>query len=167
MFRIIIIILYLAVCFLFGNWRNWKEYYPTILYVIIGDLAYNFVFYNFLLWEYEKLASHTINDLLYALIIFPCSIILFLSYYPSKLRKRILYILAWSGCNTVIEYISSNIGYLSYHNGWNIVWSFGLYVIAFSLIRLHYKHPLTVWPISLGLAALTAIIFRLPFNLIK
>lgn len=167
MFRIIIIISYLLACFFFGAWKNWGKYYSTILYVIIGDLAYNFVFYNFLLWEYKKLASHTINDLLYVLIVFPCSIILFLTYYPSKLKKQILYVLVWSGFNTTVEFISSNMGYLSYHNGWNIVWSFGFYIIAFSLIRLHYKHPLIVWPISLGLAAMTVIIFGLPFHLIK
>lgn len=43
MFRVIIIFSYVAICYIFGGWKKWREYYSTILYVIIGDLAYNFV----------------------------------------------------------------------------------------------------------------------------
>lgn len=168
MFRIFIVLAYLTACFFFGNWKNWKNYYSTILYVIVGNLTYNFIFYNYLLWKYEKLVNHTINDLLYALLVFPCAIILFLTYYPFRIGigKQAIYILAWSGFNTFVEHISSIHGYMSYHNNWNIFWSFGVYIIAFCLIRLHYKHPLVVWPISTGLGVITAIIFKLPFHLI-
>lgn len=57
MYRIIIISLFLLACWKWGNWRNWKEYYPTILYFIIGDLSYKVLFYNKTLWEYRDLLT--------------------------------------------------------------------------------------------------------------
>ena len=31
----------------FGDWRNWKNYQSTILYLITSDLLYNFLCYNY------------------------------------------------------------------------------------------------------------------------
>jgi len=30
--------LYLFAAWKWGDWKNWREYYPTILFFIIGDL---------------------------------------------------------------------------------------------------------------------------------
>lgn len=40
-FRPVKAILYILVCLKWGDWRNWRKYYPTILYVIIWDLIFN------------------------------------------------------------------------------------------------------------------------------
>lgn len=50
MFRIAVAAGFAAACAISGGWKKWREFYPTILYVIIGDLAYNFVFYRYDLW---------------------------------------------------------------------------------------------------------------------
>lgn len=41
---ILINALYIIAGIIWGNLRNWKRYYPSILYLIIGDLLYNFYF---------------------------------------------------------------------------------------------------------------------------
>lgn len=164
MLRILVVITYVIACFSYGSWKKWREYYPTYLYVIVGDLVYNFLFYDHALWEYNKLVSHTFSDLLVAVVVFPCAITLFLTYYPtkSKIQKQALYVLVWAGINTGIEYISHVFGFISYYNNWNIGWSMLLYCIAFILVRVHYFKPLLVWPISLVLAYITMLIFNVP-----
>lgn len=160
---------YIIVCFRYGAWRKWKEYYSTYLYVIIGDLAYNFIFYDRALWEYSKLISHTFSDLLVAMVVFPCAITLFFTYYPTetKIWKQALYILFWVGINTGIEYISYKFGFIVYYNNWNIIWSMALYCIAFVLIKVHYSRPLLVWPISFVLTYITMLIFNVPLRGMK
>jgi len=162
MLRILVVAAYALLCFLYGAWKNWKEYYPTFLYVLVGDLAYNFIFYDKALWEYNKLVSHTFSDFLIAAVAFPCAIILFLTHYPSKMWKQAVYILFWTAINTAVEYASYRLGFIVYSNNWNIVWSLVLYCIAFILIRVHYLKPLAVWPISFALAYITMLIFGVP-----
>jgi hypothetical protein len=106
MLRIIVVAIYAILCFRYGAWRKWREYYPTFLYVLIGDMAYNFLFYENSLWEYRRLISHTFSDFLVALIVFPCAITLFLTYYPKGIWKQAIYVFVWTSINTVIEYIS-------------------------------------------------------------
>lgn len=38
-----------------GNWRRWRDYYPTILFFIIGDLLYSCLLYNHQLWAYQEI----------------------------------------------------------------------------------------------------------------
>jgi len=164
---ITLILLYAAACWKWGSWRSWREYYPTVLYVIIGDLAYNFVFHEHLLWQYQGLFNHTVADMIVAFFVFPSVIILFLTHWPKSCIKQASYVLAWTVLQTVIEYFSTLTGGMVYQYGWNIFWSFGLYALAFVLIRLHYRKPLLVWPISVALALATALIFGLPYDNLK
>lgn len=154
-------------CYKWGNWKNWKEYYPTILYVVIGDLAYNFVFFEFTLWEYKSLVNHTFSDLLIAITVFPCAVILFLTHFPQGFLKKTLYISLWAAGNTLIEFISVSMNGMAYDHGWTIFYSLGLYFFAFILVRLHLKHPLIAWPISGVFAYLTMLLFKIPFEAIK
>ncbi len=147
-----------------GTWRKWKEYYSTVQYVIIGDFSYNILFSDRLLWRYEVLFDHRIADLYYAFIIFPCVVMLFLRYYPKGLLKELLYIMSWTTFYSIIESISVKNGSMTHFDGWNIYWSGGIYFFGFILIRLHYKYPLVVWPVSLGFAIATMIIFQQPFH---
>lgn len=167
MLRILEILIFMAVCYKWGDWRNWKKYYSTILYVIIGDLSYNFVFYNFDLWKYYHLVNHTFSDILIALTVLPCGIILFNTYYPKQNFSKVIYILVWSCLCTALEFTFHKMSYILYFNQWNIVWSFGVFMIAFCLIRLHLKYPLLTWVLSIVLAILVSLIFGLPLDTIK
>ena len=167
MLKIIIITGYVFACFKWGNWRNWQVYYSTILYVIIGDLVYNFIFYNFTLWKYEKFIGHTFTDVLIAFSVFPCVIILFFTHLPHQKLKQFLYIVVWTCINTALEYICHITGYLSYSNNWNILWSAAMYFIAFILVLMHFKRPLITWIISDVFAILTMLVFEIPFSTLK
>jgi hypothetical protein len=164
MFRIILAVLLIAACYKWGDWKNWKEYYPTCLYYIIGDFSYNILFHDHLLWEYGKLYTHTFSDYFDAFFVAPPTIILFLTHFPVKPIIKLLYTLCWVCVYTFIEYLSRTFGYIKYDYGWNIIWSFGVFCVLFPLLRLHYKKPLLAWPISLGFALLTLYIFHVPLS---
>jgi hypothetical protein len=167
MVRIIIALLYITVAYKSGAFKKWKEYYSTALYVIIGDLSYNFIFYNHTLWQFENLVSHTFSTFLVSFFIFPCMILVFFSHYPKGFWKQILYIIGFTLVNSIIEFISFKTGNITYHNNWGLFWSVGVFFFMFILARLHYKYPLIVWPISAGFALLTMYIFKIPFGIIK
>lgn len=166
--HIIVSISFVLAALKWGDLRNWKLYYPTILYFGIGDLVYNFLTCNNPLWVYESpIFHHTFSDLLIIATAFPSFVLLFLPYYPDKFIKQIGYIAIWVFITSTLEYISYSLGYFSYHNGWSVWWSAVHNCIAFPLLRLHYKKPLLVWPISVVLAIGTLLYFDLPFRILK
>ncbi len=153
---------YAAACFKWGAWRRWRDFYNTILYVIIGDLAYQFVFCDHRLWTYTGPLGHTYTALIITFIVFPPAIILYLTHFPSGFLKQAFYITIWAALNTFFELVAYVINGLRYENGWNLFWSFMLFFIAFILIRIHYIKPLLIWPISLACGIACALIFGLP-----
>lgn len=167
MIRIASILFYVIACLLWGNRDNWKDYYPSILFAIIGDLIYNFIFHDFTLWKYSGWANHTIANLTYMFVVYPCAINLYLTRFPKGLWKGGLYILLWTAFNSALEQVSFLTGFFAYENGWNALWSVGMFLAGFSLIKLHFHRPFIVWPISAFLLATAMLIFKIPFALIK
>lgn len=153
---------YIAACFKWGVWRRWRDFYNTVLYVIIGDLAYQFVFNDYRLWTYPGVLGHTYTALIITFIIFPPAIILYLTHFPSGFLKQVLYIIIWAVVNTLIELAACIMNGLRYEHGWTLYWSFILFFIAFILIRAHHLRPLLVWPVSLACGVVCALIFGLP-----
>ncbi|PIB57799.1 hypothetical protein, partial [Pseudomonas sp. 2822-17] len=51
--HIVIKLLFLFAAYKWGDWEKWEKYYPTILFFIIGDLLYNFLFYNYPMWLFN------------------------------------------------------------------------------------------------------------------
>ncbi len=100
----------------------------------------------------DSMTCLVIKDLIY-----PPAVILFLTHYPKGVFKQVIYILFWAVVNTVLEYIAYLFGGIYYDHGWNLLYSFILLVIAFALVRLHYKRPLLVWLPSLAAGLVTAL----------
>ncbi|WP_374214218.1 CBO0543 family protein [Candidatus Desulfosporosinus nitrosoreducens] len=154
-----------------GDWRNWKQYYSTILYLIIGDLSCVLLTTNKTLWQFESpTISNDFSEFLIAFICFPCTCLVFFALYAKvqSYRKTVYISLFFLFCATLytsIEWLSFKLGFITYHNGWSLYWSFGLNFIMFPLLLLHYKKSLLVWPLSLILAAAMIYWFDLPFNM--
>lgn len=167
MLRIFFILLAFIGCYIWGDLKKWDKYYSTILYAIIGDLAYNCLFCGFDLWLYDGFINHTISDILFCFTVFPCVINIYLSHYPKKLHRMVAYIFIWSLACSIIEYTALLLDGFSYGHGWTIFWSFGLYIGAFMLIRLHYINNIVVWPLSGACALAVMVLFKLPLECIK
>jgi hypothetical protein len=175
-FHIILSILSILIAWKWGDWRNWKLYYPTMLYYIVGDLSYIILSNDRPLWKYESpIFSSDFIECLIAFIIFPCSVLVFFQIFSKvdKVKgKRIgiayaLSFLIGTSIYTFAEWLSFNLGFISYHNGWNLYWSFGFNYITNALLLLHYKKPLWVWIPSIIFASLMIYLFHFPFTIFK
>lgn len=172
-FHILLSLISIFVAWKWGDWRNWKLYYPTILYMIIVDLVSITLTSSKPLWKYESpLISSYFAELLIAFVIFPCTCFIFFQFYAKvNHSKRIaIYILFFLICALVyisIEYLAFRLGFFSYHNGWNLYWSFVIDCIMFPLLLLHYKKPLWVWLPTIITATFVVYLFNLPLVIIK
>lgn len=158
-----------------GDWRNWKEYYPTILFFIGGDLLKNALLHEHLMWEYQEvyfgeniLVGHLAIDLMIMTIVYPSTILIYLGHFPRTLMKQLLWISLWVCIYSGVEYI--NLRYLNlinHHRGWTIAWSIIFNVIMFVMFRIHFKKPLLAWGLSFAWLLFLWNWFDVPYDLLK
>ena len=152
MIRIFIVSLFAFSAYLWSDWRNWRAYHSTILFVVMGDFLYNFLTYNYSLWElHSELGGHTINDLLITLVSFPSVVLLVLTHFPfnKKIMKKILFIVYWIFLFSIIEFAMKSMHGIIYFHGWSFGWSVLFNVYIFVVIPIHHKKPLLAYGLSL------------------
>lgn len=167
--------LFLIVGVKWGDWRNWRDYYPTILFFIIGDLLKNFLLYNYRMWTYQEtiigesiLRNHTFISLMIMFIVYPVTILIYLGRFPKSIQKQILWISLWVFIYISIEYINLHyLNLINHHNGWNIGWSLLFTIFMFIMFRIHFKQPLWAWGLSVIWIILLWRIFDVPLERIK
>jgi hypothetical protein len=146
-------------------WENWKEYYSTILYLFIGSVVCHLLSYQKPLWDFSMLFyQYPVLNITLTSVLYPSTVILFLSFYPKTITRKILYNLLWIALYSGVEYLSFLCGDFIYLNGWNIYYTTLFNTIMFPMIRLHYKKPLLTWPISAALAFLLLWFFHIPLS---
>lgn len=148
---IFINIVYLIAGIIWGDWRNWKLYYPTILFFIIGDFLYNFLLYNKSMWLFHDLIlpNHTTITVLAMVVSYTATVLIYLGRFPKGWKKRTLWFLLWCGLYLTIEFSNNKLGFITYHNGWNMSWSVIFTGIIFLILPVHHKRPLMAWGISI------------------
>jgi hypothetical protein len=148
---ILINALYLIAGVIWGDWRNWKQYYPTILFFIMGDFLYNFLLYNKSMWLFHDilLPNHTLITILAMIVSYSATVLIYLGRFPKGWKKRFLWFLVWSVIFLSFEYINSKLGFITYHNGWNMWWSVLFTGIIFIILPIHHKRPLLAWLFSI------------------
>jgi hypothetical protein len=158
-----------------GDWKRWREYYSTILFIICVDLFKNFILYNYWMWTYQEvffgeniLRNHTFINLLIMVIAYPSTILIFLGRYPQGRWKQFFWISLWIFIYWIVEYI--NLKYLdliNHHNGWNMWWSLLFLMVMFPMLRIHYKNPLVAWGLSVVFILFLWNIFDIPIEKLK
>lgn len=166
---ILINTLYLVAGFIWGDWKNWKNYYPTILFFIMGDFLYNFLLYNKPMWIFHDLIlpNHTTITILAMVISYATTVLIYIGKFPKDWKKRILWFLFWSGLFFSIEYINSKLGFINYHNGWNLWWSALFTAIIFFILPIHHKRPLLAWILSIVIIISLLILFNVKISDMK
>ncbi|WP_420491247.1 CBO0543 family protein [Neobacillus drentensis] len=162
--RVALCLTLLICCWRFGDIKNWRKYYPTILYLIINNLLYSFfVGKNHILWKLEPdfLLNNTISFLVQTFIIFPCIVILFLTYLPTH-RKTVIYLIASGSILVGIETIMYIAEKITYHNGWNYWWSVAFNFLWVFMLRFHYIKPISAWVVSFLFTAFFITYFHVP-----
>jgi hypothetical protein len=166
---------FLIVALKWGDWKNWKAYYPTILFFIGGDLLKNALLHNYRMWEFQEvyfgqkiLVGHFAIDLMNMIICYPAILLIYLGHYPRGLWKQIIWIAFWVLILSAKEFI--NLKYLNlinHYHGWNIVWSVIFNIIMFIILRIHFKSPLLAWAISIIWIIFLYNWFDVPINTLK
>ncbi|MBU9723264.1 MULTISPECIES: CBO0543 family protein [Bacillaceae] len=170
MYLLLVLLVYVGFAYYFVDWKNWKDYYPTVQYFIICNLLYNFLFYNHTLWKYNAITTdwlnHTFIDLAFTFFIVPIVIMIYLRYYPNG-AKQYLYIGIWIAYFSFLEYLFYKKDMFLYDNGWNPLWSTVFNIILFTMVRLHFKRPLMALVVSVPVIAILLMMFHPPLNSLK
>ena len=170
MIRLIKLALWVLASYKWGHWRDWRKYYPTILFSIMGELIYFTLTYNHPLWEAVSPSMNiTFNHLLIDLIAFPAIGLLLLSNFPAKKNylKRGLYLILWIIGAVATEGLMFLFGYYKYSNGWSLLLSAAFDSVLIPLIVIHQKYPPLAWVIGTILGTSIFLYFNIPVGSMK
>ncbi|WP_281368214.1 CBO0543 family protein [Neobacillus endophyticus] len=161
--------LYTIAGLIWGNWRNWKRYYPTILFFVIGDFLYNFLLYKKSMWVFHDLIipNHTTITILSMVFSYTATVLIYLGKFPKGWAKRFLWFLLWVGIYLTVEFVDYKLGFITYHNGWSFRWSVFFTAIIFFILPIHYKNPLLAWLLSIVIIIVLLNIFGIKVNDMK
>ncbi|MFJ8257828.1 CBO0543 family protein [Peribacillus asahii] len=168
-------LLFLTAAIKWGDWKNWRNYYPTYLFFIAGDLLKNALLHDYRLWSYKEtifgsniLYGHLIIDIMIMMLVYSSTLLIFLGNFPRNRIKQILWILFWVFLYSLVEFINAKyLNLFEYHHGWNIGWSVLFNIIMFCVLRIHVSRPLLAWLISILFIALLWNIFDIPKEVLK
>ncbi|WP_235846999.1 CBO0543 family protein [Neobacillus soli] len=151
--------------------RDWRKYYPSMLFSALGNALYEILCYKFQLWQMEPngLGFTIIPMLLLILVGMPLSTWVFLSKYPynSGIYNKGIYVLIFILLFIALEFISVKLGAITYHHGWNLGWSLSFVTVMFMVIRLHYTKPILALIISLPFTLILCMIFEVTLDKMK
>jgi hypothetical protein len=126
-----------------GDWKNWRKYHSTMLFIIVGVLLYLFLYKNALLWDLQKhILNHTLTELLFAFTVLPSTVLLLLTNYPDSFKGQSYRIGKFIAIYSIVELIYWKMGFIDYDHGWNFWLSIGWYCMMFPMLVLHLKKPL-------------------------
>lgn len=137
-----IVIWAMLAAFKWGDWKRIDKYYPTLLFLAVGNLIYEFIAHNkFHLWKLQgnRFIPEMLADIIYLFFIVIPAILTYLSQFPQTTKHKMIYVAKWILIFTLIEWVGWRYFYvINYHHGWNIWWSFLFNIIMFPMLRLHY-----------------------------
>jgi hypothetical protein len=173
--QIIYPIVFFLIALKFGKWKNWKQYYPTLLFMVIGNLLYSYLFKDYPLWRFEHtfekvvLPTRMSIDLLKTFSSFPILAFIYLSLLPEEgiFLTYVKHVFTWTVLFCVIEIISKRLGMITYHHGWSMWWSLGFDFSMFTLLTIHYKRPILAWILSAIFILFLWNIFDIQFELLE
>ncbi|WP_053361604.1 CBO0543 family protein [Bacillus sp. FJAT-27251] len=141
-----------------GDWRNWRLYYPTLLFLLLGDFLYQYLLVDhYPMWKYtpqgmdaELGLTHTHIFLSIMLVKYPATVMIYLSKFPKeRLIKQVLYILFWIGIYSVNEFIDLKTNLMTHEHGWSLGWSVLFNTVMFIVLKIHFHKPPAAWVISI------------------
>ncbi len=170
-------LIWLAALFIWGDWRNYRKYYPTYLFFLLGDFLYLYLLSDkFAMWTYTPQGVDEGNGLTNTHIVlsimaikYPATILIFLGRYPEERSriKQFIYILLWVVINAVNEAVDLFVGLIRHDHGWSLGWSVLFNLVMFSILRLHYVRPFRAWVASLIFILILWNIFDVPSSVFR
>lgn len=152
------------------DYRNWERMYPTMQYIALGNLTYNFLCAAHWLWRMSPdidWYNFTLLEMGYTFVVFPATALMFLSRYPEGegFWRIVRHYLCWIGIYVGFEYIMQAQGTIVYKYGWSLGWSAIFDCIMFPFLRMHYKKPLLTFLLSIPMALFWLWLFDIPTHI--
>jgi hypothetical protein len=162
--RSILAFIFIVSAYKWGDWKNWRKYYASMLFFGMGDLIYILVFHDKPLWKFvTDYLVYPLNELFVIFTIFFSSVLIFLTNYPKKLFHQTLYNAFWISLYMLIEIFTINVHMIEHFNGWTIWWSLLHNTIQFPIVALHHKNPVLAWIIALFFLVVIMKIFKVSY----
>ncbi|WJH33355.1 hypothetical protein N6H14_25280 [Paenibacillus sp. CC-CFT747] len=143
-------------------------YHPTMLYITVGGLLYEYLTHGFVLWKFHPdfLYNHPLTVIVYAVLTMPLTVLLFLSRYPGSgsIQEKAVYYLFWVGCYSFFEWVLYLAGRISYDHGWNLGHSILFDIMMFPMLRFHFVKPLGAYSVSVLIIIYLMVHFDVPFE---
>jgi hypothetical protein len=149
-------------CFI-ADLKNWRRYYPTILFFIAGDLLYQFITYDYPLWEYGGYPkSPFITPIILMFTAYPATVLLYLKYAVKGWKPFLFHYFLWIFLYIIVEWLLGSFDLIKYAHGWNMGWSIYVDFLLFLILRIHYSYPLLGWVLYFIVAGKMILIFNIP-----
>lgn len=148
MMRLVFIVLIWLGAFYISDWRNWKKFHSTILFMIAGSFMVGLITYNHTLWDLtSELGGHVLNDFLIAILFFPPTLLIYFTHYPINkgVSRKLFYITIWAILFTIVEMVEYFLDNINYNHDWNIWKSLILNLAMFSVLTVHQTKPLLAY----------------------
>lgn len=157
LFRVVMVGGFLFAAWRWGDWRHWRDYYPTMLFVTTVNFSASYISYHHPLWIFNPgalVSSETVIEVISTFVVMPATVFTYLSNFPAASRARQgAYVLLWVAVFAALETADTLIGGISYANGWTLVHSYVFDGAMFLIMFLHHRQPLLGWLATLALAA--------------
>ncbi|KEO84554.1 CBO0543 family protein [Tumebacillus flagellatus] len=166
-FVIVVNLMWVGGFWFFGERKKWREHYPTALFICMWDLIELVLTFDKGLWRYpENLLFHYhvfIDFQIQFLHLIPMTL-WYLARYPFGFRwtRQAMYVLAFFLLNGVPEWVFYKLNLITYHNGWNYLWSLGIWLMMLLTIRLHATRVLLAWCVCVACTVFAMWYFHIP-----
>lgn len=149
-----------------GDWRNWKQYHPSMLYITAGGFLYEYLTKDQTMWKFHPdfLYNQTVTVVVYAIVTMPLTVLIFLSRYPKTLYKQFIHYGLWIGIYSFGEWILQSMGRISYQHNWSLWYSILFDIMMFPMIRLHHSRPLIAYGLSIPIVVVLLFIFQIKLD---
>lgn len=125
---------------LYINWSHWRIGYSTALVASLGSFLIDSSFVSGGFWSYQDpLLPRLWPNILLNLSIYPVGAWIFVQRYPSKFRGKVFWFFIGAVILIVVEMHLRQFGFMKYHNGWNIIYSFLANLFLLGMLRLHHR----------------------------
>ncbi|WP_223702409.1 CBO0543 family protein [Sutcliffiella deserti] len=164
--HILITILAILAAWRWADWSRFSAFHATILYMSAMDLLYLVLTVDDPLWILKSNIGvpHTIVTLLYTFVVFPSTVMLFLSNYPDIPFKKLFHYAKWIFIYIGVEWIGYLTGAIYYKNSWTLGWSLLFLIVMFPMLRLHFKKPILSYLLSFFIIVFLLYWFQVPLK---
>ncbi|WP_096186479.1 CBO0543 family protein [Evansella halocellulosilytica] len=162
----IALILFIFILNIFGkSWRYVPKYYRSLIFISFLNSLYYYICKRHLVWEFNtRGVNWRLLRAIQTFFITPSLVILFLSKLPDTLLKRIVHVIKWVTCSSLIEHFIHKKKMIRFKYGWNIYWSTLIYIKMYVYSYLFYINPLFACILSLCSLIFFIITFQVPLT---